>query len=232
MALPVPVQTGKNSASAITLTIGSGVGWVSSTAGNLLTVIIGWGGAATISSVIDNLSHSWTLIKAEVTGATNGAIYYYPSNPGGVTSLTITFSGTAQAGAIVDEFAVTITSPLDVSAINFGSGTTPQPAASGSTGITAQAVELIIGGYIVSGATPGISSENITGSFATELVGGVAIIGRGTLLASSTGTQSASFTATASSGTVGWVALVAAFKTAVISATQKDDGGGYLAIVF
>jgi hypothetical protein len=81
-----------------------------STAGNLLVVVLS--GSGTFSTTVPG----WVSARAQV-GAANSqgaAIWYYPNNPGGITSVLFTSTvGTALAGEMSEWSGVARSSPLD-----------------------------------------------------------------------------------------------------------------------
>jgi len=115
----------------------------SSTAGDLLVATITENGTTTFSAPA-----GWIAGPAvSTTGTYHGRaeIWYYPNNPGGISSATFTASGATQVGGQLSEWSgVATTSPLDTrgtntatSASSITASTTSAPTATGDVGITA-----------------------------------------------------------------------------------------------
>lgn len=184
------------------------------TAGNLIVVagnsdatMTGFSGAAVAASAIFN----------------QGAYLWYKVAVGGETTLTITPSVARSMALVAAEYSgLTTTSPLDVTASNTGSGTTVGPISTGTTGATAQNVELVlaVGGPHSYTAAVSPNTPTWTNGFATvgEAASGFATGARnaavflGSLVTSATGTQTTGVSWTESAND--WGALIAAFKGA------------------
>lgn len=129
------VQTANNQVepgSSLNVTISS------TTAGNLLIVSVAVDPSITVSSVTDNQSSSYT-VGSSVSNGGGGSFKVYQAYAvanAGVTTVTITASGSGSINAIVDEYSGTATSSVnDVRATNSGTGTSLSvsltPSASG-----------------------------------------------------------------------------------------------------
>jgi chitodextrinase len=141
------------------------------TAGDFNVVAVGWGsgGGGAISSITDSKGNSYTLaVGPTLTGFGNASIYYaknIAAATAGSNTVTVTFNGGVPFPDIrIAEYSgINTTSPLDVSAVATGTGTT---ADSGSA-TTTVANELLIGSNWVTTGTPsagsGYSSRQISG---------------------------------------------------------------------
>ncbi len=140
--------------------------WVSSTAGNLLAIAVIGRSSSTpaISSVKDSGGNTWSSAISHVQGGSAiAAIYYFPNNPGGITSITVTFTGSLDAAAWAWEFSgVATSSPLDGSGAITG-GSSASPNSGNYTTLNANDVLLALiewnGTSSISGLTSGFTNE-------------------------------------------------------------------------
>src|SRR5437868_6045842 len=180
---------------------------VAQTAGNLNIVAVGWDNTtSTVSSVSDSRGNAYAQAGTTVTGrGIRQAIYYAKNIAAGSNTVTVSFN---QATPFVDvrilEYSgLDTASPLDVTAVAGGSGT----SANSGAATTTAANELIFGaGYTVStftGAGAGFTSRIITSPDSD--------IAEDRIM-TSTGSYSASAPNTGSSAA--WIMQMAAFKKA------------------
>jgi Concanavalin A-like lectin/glucanases superfamily/Domain of unknown function (DUF2341) len=136
------VQSGsdtRSSGTSITPTLG-----VPSTAGTLLVAYVQW--YSTTSSV--SAPSGWVQATSAKTSSTGSvALWYYPNNPGGITS--VTFTTTSSGGYFVGELSewsgVSPTSPLDRTGSTTSTSTTSVTVS--ANGATTTANELAITGF-------------------------------------------------------------------------------------
>jgi hypothetical protein len=117
------VKSASNTAAAasVTATLAS-----ASVAGNLLVAFVAARGAFTSATMPAN----WQLAASNVGGSGSSSesafLYYYPNNPGGITSVAVTVTGTTGVSLLLAEFSgVATSSPLDQTDVaGAGSGAT------------------------------------------------------------------------------------------------------------
>jgi hypothetical protein len=129
------------------LSVGSGQGWVSSTAGNAIVVACGVHTAAPVPTITDNMSDTYTLIKSVADGSpATLALYILPNNPGGVTSITCTPNAFTTMTTVVMELrGVATVSATDQSAGNDNGFGGANPWTSNSTAVQGATNEYGIG---------------------------------------------------------------------------------------
>lgn len=129
---------------------------VSSTAGNPLVIVVGTGHESfsntTVSSISDGTANSWAKLQSNSTSGTNSknVEIWWTAGANSVTgNITINLSGTPPAAsAVYSEFSGMTSVSADTSkGSSSGSGNTVLTG--NQTTTTAQAVELIIGGFNV-----------------------------------------------------------------------------------
>jgi hypothetical protein len=202
----------------------------SSTAGNGLVVFVQDNGTATISSVTDNAAGGSSTYTSIFNGAcnTSGSSYncglFIACNVKAATTITANFS-VADAGAIiVSEY----TGQLTASCVDQTSVSATGSSASftsGTTGTTTQADELVIGAFLwdltaTLSATSG-SYNKVKDQQCTTCGSSIGLMDR---IVSSTGTYSATATASVSSTYFG--------RTATIKAAAAAAGAKPHAIIF
>jgi hypothetical protein len=112
---------------------------VASTAGNLLVATVN----ADATSTPFTAPAGWVSAVGINQGTAGRVeIWYYPSNPGGITSVTFT-TGVNAVGQLTEWSGVAATSPLDQTG-TFATATTSTTATISTTGATAVANELVI----------------------------------------------------------------------------------------
>lgn len=93
-----------NASTSVTVTLPA-----ASTSGNLLVATVGAAGATSISAPA-----GWVrAVQNNVNAADTDEIWYYPSNPGGITSVTFSSSGTSMTAGVSEWSGVAASSPLD-----------------------------------------------------------------------------------------------------------------------
>ena len=176
------------------------------TAGDLNVVVVGWNDAvATISSVTDTKGNTYSLAIGPTRGALSQSIYYAKNIAGAAAAtntVVVTFNQAPASPVdvrILEYKGVSTTSPLDVTAGNFGTSSSPN---SGSKTTTA-ANELIFGADTAATGTTSPGSN-----FTSRIITAVGNIAEDQIV-SATGSYSASATL-GSSGN--WVMQMATFK--------------------
>ena len=177
-------------------------------AGDLNVVAVGWGSTTiTISSITDTKGNTYTLAVGPTVSNGTAAIYYAKNivaAAAGANTVTVTFN----AGApfpdlrIAEYGGISTTSPLDVTAVAIGTGTTSD---SGSA-TTSNANDLLIGSnWVLSGTTgPG------TGYTQRQISGW-----DGDILEDQVVNTAGAYNATAPvSPSAAWIMQMAAFKAA------------------
>lgn len=202
---------------------------VPTTPGNLIVVIASMAngdGTTTVSSPL-NTNYTLAVANTDASGRGRAAIWYRADCPS-ITEVFSTnvsiFSGfTANAIGSIQAFefsGISVTSPLDVTGSNSAAGTTAWTT--GTTGATAQAVELVVGTFsaeqnlnvTISGLTPAsVTPLEEAGSY--DAASGAS--DRRTWVyyytTSATGTQAISATGSASLDTIGAIATFKAWHT-------------------
>jgi hypothetical protein len=198
------VQVGSNSNPQASVASISATYPQNQTAGDLNVIVVGWGDTtSSISSVTDSHGNNYAVaVAATVNTAAKlqQAIYYLKNISGGSTTVTVTFNQPAVYPdvRIVEYSGLNTSSPFDVSAVGQGTGST---ASTSSVG-TNSANELIFGAgttvTVFSGAGTGFTSRiiNVFGNIAEDKIV----------------TSKGSYNAKATTGSVGWVMQMAAFK--------------------
>jgi RHS repeat-associated protein len=203
---------------------------ITSTAGDLLVVTATLRGVSTFGStaITDSASDTYTTVLTKSTGS-NVTGMFYVANAAAVSSVTVHASATATITASVQEFSgVSTSAPLDVDA---GASATSTAPASGSTGTTAQAVELVVGGIgwnggtTISAQTSGYTVNTAHQSTATSAYNNAQSAYEVT---TATGTQAYAATISAS---VFWGDIVATFTATSTGASYTYDQAGRLATV-
>lgn len=208
----VQSKTGSNGAGATTvaITLTSNI-----TSGNtlILSSSDNNGAVNSISGVADGLGNSWSRATSDTEAAfVDGEIWYAPITHAGSCTVTITYTGSYSAAAVVVEASGLLTaSPLDQTQKNHA--ITGTAMTSNATSSTTQANELVVGG----GMSNGTGSTRLTaGSGYGDLVQvndatSNQIAGIEDKTVSVTGAQTATMTLSASGH---WVMLCATFKKA------------------
>ena len=178
----------------------------SATANNLLIAVCGGrANSGTVSSSVAGFTSAASVDNGTVHNET-----YYKIAAGGETSVACAFTSSSNMRGVmtVFEYSGTATAtPLDKTATNTGSGTT---LTTGTTATTAQADELLIAGFTITGA-PTFSSW--TNSFSEQSDHSISSVAMGTAdrIVSATSTYSSGATSSAS-GT--WAGNITTFKAA------------------
>lgn len=186
------------------------------TAANLIFVAVQVTGTATVSSITDTLSNTYTKIQQLTGSSTVGLDIWYAKNitGGSAPTLTINMSTTTTVSAIAREYSgLDTVAPLDKSAIAAGVGGT---LSSGATAVTTQASELVIGaeGSSGTGASAGAGYGNFLEFVFSGSTQPVAVEDK---TVAATGAQTAAFVG---GGTI-WVTGVATFKATSAVATRS-----------
>lgn len=135
---PLQTNTGSNSATTtVTTTYPAAI-----TAGDLLTISVGFNSTTTITGCTDG-TNAYTQAKHVANGALSLDIWVFhnASTKAAGTTLTCTFSVAATSALIWHEYMVPGTTSTDVTASATGTSTTP---GTGTTASTAQATELLL----------------------------------------------------------------------------------------
>jgi hypothetical protein len=195
-------------------------------AGNLLILsVYNSGGGGRLATVTAGFVQIGTEFVSAATYATN--VYYYQNNPGGLTSVAVTWSGgtPGESGVYVSEYSGIATSS---SLITFARddqttpGTGTDAVTSGVANVTSQPA-LIWG---ISGDYPNLATLNIgTGFTNRDVDNGVRIEDK---RVTSTGNQAATFTAaTAPDETTTWmVAFAEASSSTIVNRETGRRGVG------
>jgi len=184
--------------SSLSATFGS-----ATTTGDAIVVGINWYNDTTISSVSDSNGNTYNLVTTVTQTSTHKAALYYALNITGGAShqVTVTFSGSSDAGISVAEYSGFATSgALDQYAGASGASGT---ALNSGNVTTTQATEMLIGWGSAWNSvtfTPGTNFTERTDNYAASLED---------RYVTSTGTYAATFTASGESG--GWTAIIATF---------------------
>jgi hypothetical protein len=184
------------------------------TSGNMLVLISG-SSIGTVSSVTST-GATWTQAVQE-NSVQDIEIWYAPNISSAGTVITVNYSGSIVAAAMIAEFSGLITVPLDKRATNVGSGTALD---SGTTAIISESFELCIAGFL------GVSISNCSLSTPTN---GYTLqdqenpthqaCGWSYLITSSQTTQDTGVTISTSA--TNWVGAIATFlSSAVVPANQ------------
>lgn len=169
-------------------------GLTATTAGNLLVMIVD--GEKNPGDVTFTPPANWVQIGAtqhqDVFIAISGTAYYYPNNPGGITSVAVTASSALSAWHcyFLEFSGVTTSSPLDAQSVRTQMATT---APSSGNITTTQAGDLVIGW---------ISEDDVNGAYTLTQPGGWTALTRN---------QDAG----------AWVSLYVAYKTAGSAGTES-----------
>lgn len=186
----VQSKAGKgNSGTSVSVT-----GLTATTAGNLLLMIVD--GEKNPGDVTFTPPANWVQVGAtqhqDIFIAISGTAYYYPNNPGGITSVAVTASSALSAWHcyFLEFSGVATSSPLDAQAVTTAMATT---APSSGNITTTQAGDLLIGW---------ISEDDVNGAY--------------------TLTQPGGWTALARNQDAGqWTSLYVAYKTAGAAGTES-----------
>ena len=187
------------------------------TSGNLLVLCAvgrAAGGAPAINTVADTGGDTWTKVDSLVGGTLDGELWYSLTTHVAGT-VTVTWDKLTSSVVSCQEISGIAAAPLDQAATpGTGSSTT---ALSGSTGITAQQVEIAVGFVACGGALPTFSGQTAGYTANTEHQSAIAGVNSSLQSAyrilAATGVQAYGCTISAS---VTWVAFVATFKGSVI----------------
>jgi hypothetical protein len=194
-----------SSLSSLTVTLSA-----AEAAGDLNVVAVGWGSTTVgISSVTDSQGNSYTLAigPSATTSVGSTSIYYAPNiaaAAAGANTVTVTFSAAVPFPDVrVAEYSgISTTSPLDVTTVATGTGTTSSSGAVSTT----NANDLLVGSnWVLSGTTgPG-----------TGFTQRVISAWDGDILEDEIVSATGSYTATAPiSPSAAWIMQMAAFKAA------------------
>jgi len=186
----------------------------STTAGNLLVAVVSFRGGSGVTITPPTASPAWTLaVRSDNSTTISTAIYYIANASAQSGASTWTLSSSQNATLSLIEYSgVAISSPLDKTATNSGSGTTGN---SGTTATTTQANEVAIAGISIDASNKTLTSW--TNSFtetnqAVSSGGGQATrskMGVAHKILSATGTQNTSVTISAIQN---WSGAIATFK--------------------
>ncbi len=204
----------------------------STAAGDTLILVAGTNDAAA-GGVTAVSGGGCTWAKATAASGVNGggpsdhAIWYCPNTTAGQTTVTLTI-GTWDTSAVVQEYSGVLTaSPLDKTAIN---NTAAQGTAlsSGTTAATAQANELLIGGFTVGGNATFNTPGGTNGAWTLNLSRSATNVSTAMTdnTANSAATSSATLTSSASNW---WVGSIATFLPAVASGNLSVGNGATVA---
>ena len=192
-----------------------------STAGNLLIAVV-FGRRANVGTPsITAPNSSWVSAEAVAFNSYGEtAVFYYPSNPGGITSTgawTIT-GAIPEMAIIIAEYSGIAASPLDQVSSNSGAASTSLD--SGTTSTTTQASELIIAGF--GQIATGDSFSTPTNGFTIEasVAGTSAAACYADKIVSSTGAQDCGVTSGISAV---WGGVIATFKASGGGSNTFDD---------
>jgi hypothetical protein len=188
------------------------------TTGNLILVAVA-SNVATVSSVTDSLSNTYTLGSAY--HYSNYLTYYYAKNiTGGACTVTVTFSTTGWPyNAQVREYeGLDTTSPLDVQAQATGSSTAP----SATTATTGNANDLVVGIFANTSSNTYTQSTGYD-NFTMVNTASTQVLGIQDKTVNATGTQTAAIT---QSSTSTWGAIAVAFKQGAGGTTLTSTTAG------
>jgi hypothetical protein len=208
--------TGTTGSNTLTATLSSG----STGSGDLLVVVVRSRTATTftpVSGITDSSgTNVWTAppaaLKCQKLQA-DEEIWYLP-NAASVTSVTVTMSGTTSVAMTVLDITGTSATPLDMTSSMFGTNNT---ATTGSTPVTTQANEIVIGAIAWNGAETAGYPNAFTTGFTTT---GTGLQETSAVTGFNAGEQSAweilSSTSTPSffgtlSGSFAWTGVIATF---------------------
>lgn len=189
------------------------------TAGNLIVVAVE-ALSLTVSSVTDNQSNTYQKAVSKLNSLDSELWYAYNVGGGNKPTITVNLSSAGSSAAIAQEFSgiVSASNPLDQTASNSGSSGSPS---SGTTAITSQGEELIVAAAALGGS---LSVGTGYSNFVNKADGGAGNdCGMESKVASSTGTQSATFGGSSAS----WASTIATFKayTAPLIDALSATGG-------
>lgn len=201
----VQSKTGTNSGSPIVVSL------TATGAGNMLYVQVTSGRGSSVS--VSDGTNTYNAIDTSNHSSQYAANFYAYNIASGITSVSITNNGVISNNfAIIQEWSGVQTSaaPLDVHITNFGTSTA---LSSGATGTTANATELVIGGGTIntSGSSNALTLGSGYSNLATVTDNNTWTVGVESLITSSTGAQTATFTAAHS---FAWECFVATFLPA------------------
>jgi hypothetical protein len=128
----VQVKSNQN-AGGTSSSVGSGQGWASSTAGNLIVVVVAIQ-LGSAPSVTDNLGSTYTQDYSFQTGRI--AVFSLANNPGGITSITASSAFDTQKIAVFEYSGAATTSPFDTSAVGLDNGFAVSNWTTNTTGTT------------------------------------------------------------------------------------------------
>jgi len=191
----------------------------STTAGNLIFVtVVGDGGTIpTITSITDSKGNTYTKITdSQIGSAINMVAFYTKITTGGSShTITATWNDTSENIRVVaQEFSGFTGNPtIDQVVVASGSSTTP---ASGATGTTARANEIVIGMLAKQGTTASVATAG-TGFSNLVVVNDNDNAGQESQIVSSISTYNATFTLSVSRA---WLAGIVTFYD------SADTGGG------
>lgn len=169
--------------SSLTLTLGSG-----STANNMIFVTVGHFNFPTRTvTVTDNKGSTYTAINNTSNGNSRLYTFFAKQVASGVTTITVTFSGSVTNGAaIATEYPIANSNPLDQQSMATGSSTSATPTQSG---------ELIVGSTLsyATGGSPTITGAIPSSNLVTAVNGNLRV-GQSDTNTTATTSQTASYT--------------------------------------
>jgi hypothetical protein len=120
--------------------------------GNLLRVTFADRVGGPIPTIADSKNNSWKLLAGPTTNTVRKTEWYAVVTRGGLLSIKISFTvSKASRAAVVAVFDGTSTSPLDANPADSTGNTSPFNAP--SSGLLAQANEVVTGGFALAGST-------------------------------------------------------------------------------
>jgi len=192
--VPAYVQMAKGAASATSTTTGAFPS--ATTTGNLIVVSISTNGTANaVTSVTDVAGNTYTKVWSVVNSSVTSDLWYASNITGGASqTVTVSVSSTRATAVVAHEYSgIAVTSPLDKSVTATGSSNSP---ASGSTSTTTVANEIVIGAVAMLGGTTTFTAGSGYTNLNQQDAANVAVA-QESLVVASTGTQAASFGASA-----------------------------------
>lgn len=196
------------------------------TSGNMIYIAAYHGGAASITSITDTASNTYTRIHDSGGSPpyADGSAFYAYNITGGSVTITVNFSDYTFACLVAREYSgLTTTDPLDVKAENLdGSYTTSHPT--GTTSTTAQDNELVVGCYVADGLIEGSFSVS-AGSLINlqdEQNGTYGSLCMADKDVTSTGTQTATFS-TGATYSNGWASIATFKETSTVVELDPND---------
>ncbi len=221
MAFGDKIQSASTNTSGVTSIT---VNFSAATEGNLLIVAVG----SSASQTWGTAPADWTLLTQVPDGSGNmSGIWYYKIATGGETSVTVTLSNISSTlrGALCEFEGPFADSPLDQTAENEDNISTPVTSqASGTTGTTTQADELLVAFFAADAANNVDAGRAYTNGFTEEEANftnsgrAAAILAK--LVVAATGTYSTTFSTTDTGDEM--YGAIATFKKAA------EAGGGSL----